>query len=140
MNRTFVTSSEAETRALASDLAKSLKPGAVLCLSGPLGSGKTRFVQGLAAGLGCRGRVTSPTFTLVREYRGKKATLYHVDLYRVAGTDLRLMGLDDYLLDPKGICAIEWAEVAGKGLPPGRLEIAIEPLGETKRRLRIRSR
>src|SRR6185503_5897401 len=82
--KTVISRSEDETRALARDIGRKLKPGAVLCLTGPLGSGKTRFVQGLAAGLGCKGRITSPTFTLVREYRGRKVTLYHLDLYRVA--------------------------------------------------------
>ena len=85
MKKTVVTTSEAETRTLARRLAAGLKGGDVVCLRGPLGSGKTRFVQGLAAGLGFKGRVTSPTFTLVREYQGKKLRLYHLDLFRVAG-------------------------------------------------------
>lgn len=135
----LITKSEQETRELARRLARVLKPGAVLCLSGPLGSGKTRFVQGLAAGLGLHGRITSPTFTLVREYRGRGLTLHHLDLYRVGARDLRLMGWEDYLDDPRAVCAIEWSEKAEAGLPPDRLEVAIDPVGESERRITVRA-
>lgn len=134
------TRSEDETRAVARRLAARLKGGELICLKGPLGSGKTRFVQGLAAGLGFKGRVTSPTFTLAREYQGRKLRLYHVDLFRVAGSDLRLLGLDDFLSDPRGVCAIEWAEVAGEGLPADRLDVDFKTLADDSRRLTLHNR
>lgn len=136
-SRSLITKSEEETRRVARRLAARLKPGDVVCLSGPLGSGKTRFVQGLAAGLGYKGRVTSPTFTLVREYQGRRLRLYHVDLFRVAGADLRLLGWEDCLCDPRGVCAIEWSEVAGRGLPRRRLDVTFETLSEHERRITV---
>jgi len=137
VKETVVTGSEEETRSLARRLAARLKGGDVVCLRGPLGSGKTRFVQGLAAGLGFKGRVTSPTFTLVREYQGRKLRLYHVDLFRVAGADLRLVGLEDYFNDPKGVCAIEWPEVGGESLPARHLDVTLEPISEQERRITL---
>lgn len=106
----FTSNSEAETRAIASRVAGRLKPGDVLLLSGDLGAGKTAFVRGIAEGLDInQGDVTSPTFTLVHEYRGGRLPLIHVDLYRLDRADLDEIGLDqDLALD--GIVAIEWAE------------------------------
>ncbi len=98
-------------------LAARLGRGDVLALEGPLGAGKTRLVQGLAAGLGITGEATSPTFTLIHEYRDGRLPLYHVDLYRMedAGAAMRL-GLEE-LWDGDGITVIEWAERLGAALP-----------------------
>lgn len=102
--------SEAETRAVAAELAPSLKAGATILLSGDLGAGKTAFVRGLAEGLGLDpDEVTSPTFTLVHEYRGGRLPLIHVDLYRLDRADLDEIGLDQDLA-ATGVTAVEWAE------------------------------
>lgn len=107
---THVTTSEEETRFVASRLASDLPPGAVILLSGDLGAGKTVFVRGLASGLGIDpDEVTSPTFTLVHEYRGGRLPLVHVDLYRLDRAELEDIGLDTELA-ASGVLAVEWAE------------------------------
>ena len=106
-------------------LAATLPAGAVLLLHGPLGAGKTALVRGLAIGLGLRDDdVSSPTFTLVHEYRGGRVTLYHVDLYRLSdGAMLEDLGLDEMAAD--GILAVEWPERLGH-VPPGALHVRLE--------------
>lgn len=107
---THSSNSEAETRAIAAALAPSLSPGSVVLLSGDLGAGKTAFVRGLAAGLGIDpDEVTSPTFTLVHEYRGGRLPLIHVDLYRLDRAELDEIGLDSDLA-VVGVTAVEWSE------------------------------
>jgi len=113
----FVTQSEAETRSLARELARDLTAGSTLLLSGDLGAGKTAFVKGLAEGLGLSpDDVTSPTFTLVHEYRGGRLALVHVDLYRLDSADLDDIGLDADVAG-SGVLAIEWAERLTRALP-----------------------
>jgi tRNA threonylcarbamoyladenosine biosynthesis protein TsaE len=108
--RRYVTRSESETRAVARDLAADLSPGAIVLLIGDLGAGKTAFVRGLAEGLGVDPYdVTSPTFTLVHEYRGGRLPLVHADLYRLDAARLDDIGFDPDLAE-KGVLAIEWAE------------------------------
>jgi tRNA threonylcarbamoyladenosine biosynthesis protein TsaE len=107
---TAVTHSEAETSAIASDLARSLTVGAIVLLSGDLGAGKTAFVRGLAEGLGIDpGLVSSPTFTLIQEYRGGRLPLHHVDLYRLRSIEVDDLGLDELTLEG-GVTAIEWPD------------------------------
>ena len=131
---TIVTRSEEETAAVARDFAATLRSGDVLLLSGNLGAGKTAFVRGLAHGLGIApDEVSSPTFTLVHEYRGGRLTLYHVDLYRLdrAATDdlgLEEMGVAD------GVLAIEWPDRLTHELPGART-IALDIVDETSRRI-----
>jgi tRNA threonylcarbamoyladenosine biosynthesis protein TsaE len=109
-------SSEAETRAIAAALTPSLMPGAVILLSGDLGAGKTAFVRGLAEGLGLDADdVTSPTFTIVHEYRGGRLPLIHVDLYRLDRAELDEVGLDEDLA-ALGVTAVEWAERLTRGI------------------------
>ena len=100
--------------AIGRDLAGTLSPGDVVLLHGELGSGKTAFVKGLAEGLGiARDEVSSPTFTLVQEYRGGRLTLVHVDLYRLNDPrEVDDLGLDEIAVD--GVLAVEWADK----LPP----------------------
>jgi tRNA threonylcarbamoyladenosine biosynthesis protein TsaE len=130
-------SSEAETRGLAADLARRLDAGAVVLLSGDLGAGKTAFVRGLAAGLGVDAHVvTSPTFTLVHEYRGGRLPLVHVDLYRLDSADLDDLGLDEDVA-ATGVVAVEWPERLTR-TPPGAIRISIEDTGGETRRI-IRS-
>jgi tRNA threonylcarbamoyladenosine biosynthesis protein TsaE len=131
-----VTHSEDETAAVAQELAAGLRGGEVLLLSGQLGAGKTAFVRGLAQGLGIDpGDVSSPTFTLVHEYRGGRLTLYHADLYRlekVASEDLGLeeMGVKD------GVLAIEWPDRLAHALPGARA-VQIEVVDDSTRRISL---
>lgn len=119
----FISHSVEETEALAARLAPLLHEGAVLALWGGLGAGKTAFVRGLARGLGVRGRVSSPTFTLMHEHYGR-LPLYHFDLYRLDEDGLADVGADDWFFG-QGICAVEWPGNAGALLPEIRLDIAL---------------
>lgn len=118
----IVSRSERETRSLAQDLASLLKGGEILTLEGPLGSGKTCFVKGLAQGLGIKTQITSPTFVLMRSYHfGKKKgrVFYHFDLYRLKKSgELLELGFPDVLRNPQSIIAIEWPEKTRGLLPP----------------------
>ena len=128
--------SEAETRAIAATLAPSLEPGAVILLSGDLGAGKTAFVRGLAEGLGLDpDDVTSPTFTLVHEYRGGRLPLIHVDLYRLDHAELEEIGLDQDLA-ARGVIAVEWAERLTRGVVDA-IAIRISDEGEDRRAITI---
>ena len=133
---THVTRSEDETIAVARELAEALRPGAVVLLSGNLGAGKTAFVRGLAQGLGIDpGEVSSPTFTLVHEYRGGRVTLFHADLYRLEGAATDDLGLEEMGVSD-GVLAIEWADRLAYALP-GAIEVRIELVDETTRRIAI---
>lgn len=116
--------SEAETEAAGERLGASLSPGTVLAYRGGLGMGKTAFTRGLARGLGCTGRVTSPTFTIVNEYEGR-IPLFHFDMYRLPDSDALFdIGWDDYL-DRGGVCAVEWSEQVDDALPEDTLYVTI---------------
>lgn len=129
-----VTSSEADTAAVARRLASTLAPGAVLLLSGNLGAGKTAFVRGLAEGLGIDpAEVSSPTFTLVHEYRGGRLALYHVDLYRLETGGSEDLGLDE-LASAAGVLAVEWPDRLPRPWPGAR-RIEIEILDGDMRRI-----
>ena len=130
------TGSESETEAAGESLGRELRPGSVVLLYGDLGAGKTAFVRGMARGIGASpGEVSSPTFTLVQEYAGPSATLYHVDLYRLEGPEIDDLGLED-LVAGEGIVAIEWAE-RWKGRPDDAVEVRLEDLGDERRRVTI---
>ena len=132
-----VTRSQDETERIAEGLASQLQPGAVLLLSGPLGAGKTAFVRGLARGLGIDPEdVSSPTFTLVHEYRGGRLRLFHADLYRLGLAAAEDLGLDE-LGVRDGVLAIEWPDRLGHAFR-GAMEIAIDVVDETSRRIEIR--
>jgi tRNA threonylcarbamoyladenosine biosynthesis protein TsaE len=136
MTERHLSHSEYETSRLGEQLAATLQPGAVVLLRGDLGAGKTAFVRGMAASVGVSSDdVSSPTFTLVQEYRGR-LRLYHVDLYRVANAaEADELGLDD--MSESGILAIEWAEKLAR-VPPGSIDVLIEDLGGDARRITIR--
>lgn len=104
----FVSEAPEQTRSIARQLARSLRPGDVLYLYGELGSGKTVFVQGLCAGLDVKDDVTSPSFVIATEYEGRY-TVTHVDLYRLDGNAAGALPIEEYMLD-KGITVIEWAD------------------------------
>ena len=137
MNRDdLVTASEEETSRAGESFAADLKAGDVVFLYGPLGAGKTAFVRGLARGLGASGDdVSSPTFTLIQEYPGARATLYHVDLYRLEPQEIPDLGLEE-LLAGDGIVAIEWAE-RWLERPDGAYEVRIEDAGEDRRSIHV---
>jgi tRNA threonylcarbamoyladenosine biosynthesis protein TsaE len=132
----FVTKSEEETIKLGASLGAELQPGDVVLLYGQLGAGKTAFVRGLAAGIGgSPDDVSSPTFTLVQEYAGPRATLYHVDLYRLEPKEVEDLGLEE-LVSTDGIVAIEWAE-RWETRPDDVIEVWIEDAGDEKRSIRV---
>jgi tRNA threonylcarbamoyladenosine biosynthesis protein TsaE len=134
-----ITANEQETSAAGEALGRDLKPGDVVLLFGDLGAGKTAFVRGMARGVGADpDDVSSPTFTIVQEYAGRSATLYHVDLYRLEPAEIDDLGLDD-LVSSDGIVAIEWAE-RWKGRPDDGTEVRLEHRGEDRRAIDIRPR
>lgn len=132
MTRTITTHSEDETAAVGRELAATLSAGDVLLLYGDLGAGKTAFVRGLAEGLGVeRDEVSSPTFTLIQEYRGGRLPLFHVDLYRIEDPrEFDELGLDEIAED--GVLAIEWAEKM-RDVRLGAITVRIEHgIGDTR--------
>jgi tRNA threonylcarbamoyladenosine biosynthesis protein TsaE len=131
----IITRSEDETAEAGERLAGRLSAGDVVLLFGDLGAGKTAFVRGLARGLGAPpDEVSSPTFTLVQEYRGR-VPLFHVDLYRLEPREADDLGLDELVLG-EGVVAIEWAE-RWTGRPDDVYEVRIEDTGEDTRRISI---
>jgi tRNA threonylcarbamoyladenosine biosynthesis protein TsaE len=118
-----VSSNPEETRLIASEIVRDAPASTVLSLSGDLGAGKTEFVKGLALGLGIDGEVTSPTFTILHEYRGGRLPLFHMDFYRLREErELDEISFDEYLR-VGGICAIEWGEKFQNRLPPDTLKV-----------------
>ena len=135
MSETVITRSEDETISFARTFAARLGPGCVVLLRGDLGSGKTTFVRGLALGLGLDSdAVSSPTFTLIQEYRGRPS-LYHVDLYRLRGAETDDLGLEE-LTAGDAIVAIEWPENLLTP-PPGALEVGIADRGGDVREITV---
>ena len=135
----IVTATEADTAAVGRRLAPTLAPATVVLLEGDLGAGKTAFVRGMAEGLGIDpADVSSPTFTIVQEYRGPVLTLQHVDLYRLTPAEVADLALED-LIDDRMVMAIEWPErlpaapsarlvrVTLAHVPDGR-QITVEPV------------
>jgi len=121
----IITLSAQETFAVGMHLAELLRPGDILCLSGELGAGKTKFAQGIAAGLGVSEPVISPTFVLIREYAGR-LPFYHMDAYRLSGpNDLVDLGYEEYFYGD-GVTLLEWADRMKDILPGGRLDIKID--------------
>jgi len=132
-----VTRSQDDTERLAETLAGELRGGDVVLLSGPLGAGKTAFVRGLARGLGVDpDEVSSPTFTLVHEYRGGRLRLFHADLYRLGTAAAEDLGLDELGIRD-GVLAIEWPDRLGHAFR-GAIEVEIAIEDETSRRIGFR--
>ena len=131
-----VTYSEAETVREGEKLGRTLAPCSIVALYGDLGAGKTAFTRGLAAGLGIKMNVSSPTFTIVNEYPGD-VPLFHFDMYRLENeNELFDIGWDDYLVRG-GVCAVEWSEKAPGAFPSDAVIVKIENLGGDTRRLEI---
>ena len=148
----IVSSSSAQTQSLGVHLGELVRGGELLLLNGQLGMGKTTFTQGLAQGMGITETITSPTFTLLKEYtssarsiamptqkqygtaRTSKLALYHFDLYRLDEPEEIIdLGFEDYFYDSNGVCVVEWADKANDLWVPERLTISISPHGETGR-------
>ncbi|MBE6910620.1 MAG: tRNA (adenosine(37)-N6)-threonylcarbamoyltransferase complex ATPase subunit type 1 TsaE [Ruminococcaceae bacterium] len=130
----YVSTSVADTEAFGERLARQLRPGDVVAFTGSLGMGKTALTRGMARGLGCGGRVTSPTFTIVNEYEGA-TPLFHFDLYRLSCADeLFDIGWDDYLARG-GVCAVEWSERAADALPAHAVTVDIARGGSEDERV-----
>ena len=120
----YLSHSAEETEAIGEALGRQLRGGGVVAYRGGLGMGKTAFTRGLARGLGCRGRVTSPTFTIVNEYNGT-TPLFHFDMYRLEDEDALFdIGWDDYL-ERGGVCAVEWSENVESALPADTVYVTI---------------
>lgn len=133
---TITTHSDEETRAAGEALARTLRPGDVVGLTGDLGAGKTCFVQGLARGLHAAAWPTSPTFVLVNEYRAD-LSIHHVDTYRVSGpADMIDIGLLE-LIDGDGVTVIEWADTVASLLPDRTIHVAIAGVGDEPRTITI---
>ena len=130
---TFISNSPDETVAFGRRFAENLKPGDVLALTGDLGSGKTQFVKGLAAGIGAATPATSPTFTLIHEYTGGRLPIYHFDFFRVEDRQsAERLGLDDYFFGD-GVSVIEWADEFSDVIPENARWISFETKSEMQR-------
>lgn len=119
----IISNREEDTIDLAQNIESEKFPNMVICLEGDLGTGKTVFAKGFAGALGIKDNVTSPTFTIVKEYLNGEMPLYHMDVYRLEGDPFEV-GLDDYF-KKNGVVIIEWAETIEQYLPEERLDIKI---------------
>lgn len=132
----FTTHSPEETEALGQWLGARVS-GGVVALFGGLGAGKTAFVRGFARGAGYSGRVTSPTFAIVNEYRGGRLAVFHFDLYRLASSDeLYDIGWEDYLAE-NGVCVTEWSENIQDAIPAEAVRVTIEPRSDSVREITV---
>ena len=140
--KSLQTHSSEETTDLGRQLAGEIRPGSIVLLRGDLGAGKTTLIKGIAEGFNAAEAeaVTSPTFTLIHEYRGPEVTLYHIDLYRIdTQRELDTLALDD-LMEPNTILLIEWGEKFERFRKERDVEIAIEQLGGDNRVIQVTPR
>jgi len=135
----LVSENPEQTFQLGVDIGRILKAGDFVALKGELGAGKTVFVQGIAKGMGVPAAyaVVSPTFTLINEYPGEAAPLYHLDVYRLAGSAELIDAGFDETVSRNGVTVVEWAEKIADFIPAGALFLAFRYLDETKRKIRI---
>lgn len=132
MDTNKITYTAEETKRIAKKLAFLLSSGDVITLEGDLGAGKTTFTKGIAEGLGVKEMITSPTFTIIKEYTGN-IPLYHMDAYRLEHSE-EDMGFHEYF-NGEGVSVIEWAQFIADYLPEERLNVKIDYLGENKRKI-----
>ena len=140
MTKEITTHTAQETIAFGRTLAELLAPPKLVLLRGDLGAGKTTLVKGIASAFEAAEEddVTSPTFTLVHEYRGPRANLYHIDLYRIdTPRELATLGLDDLRADSSGILLVEWGEKFPYLQRERDVEISFERESETRRRIKL---
>ncbi|GAC1398210.1 MAG: tRNA (adenosine(37)-N6)-threonylcarbamoyltransferase complex ATPase subunit type 1 TsaE [Ktedonobacteraceae bacterium] len=149
MTLNSISHSSAQTQRLGKHLGELLRGGELLLLDGQLGMGKTTLTQGIAQGLGITATITSPTFTLLKEYPGqlrkqqkqgvvyeRGLTLYHFDLYRLDDPEeIFDLGFEDYFYDNTGVCVVEWADKADGLWTPERLRVSMSIRSETERNL-----
>jgi tRNA threonylcarbamoyladenosine biosynthesis protein TsaE len=134
----FVSHSSLHTERVGERIARLAQGGDVIALWGELGAGKTVLTKGIATGLGLEAAdVTSPTFIIMHEHLGGRLPLFHIDLYRLSGRDLGTTGWEE-TLDAGGVTVIEWPERAGDALPPERVDVMLEHIADTKRRIVLR--
>lgn len=134
----LTTKSAAETIELGKKIGAFLLPNDVIALTGWLGAGKTTLIQGIAAGLGVKDYVTSPTFIIINEYAGR-LPFYHVDLYRLDFIkDVETLGIEEYF-KRGGVCVIEWAEKLGELLPAAAEKIGLKIISEQEREICVSS-
>jgi tRNA threonylcarbamoyladenosine biosynthesis protein TsaE len=134
---TYISDSPSETETAGREFAWDLPAGSVVALTGQLGSGKTRFVKGLAAEIGAPQEVTSPTFTLIHEYTGGRVPVYHFDFFRIEDRQsAERLGLEEYFFGD-GICVVEWADKFPELIPPGARWVSFEARSETDRLITI---
>ena len=131
MNYKYTSRCEEDTLELAENIESEKFPGMVICLNGELGSGKTVFVKGFAKALGIKETITSPTFSLVKEYHEGEMPLFHLDVYRMEDSNENI-GLNDYL-NEDGVCIIEWPEMIEEQLPEERLDVTIKVIDDDVR-------
>ncbi|MCL5784634.1 MAG: tRNA (adenosine(37)-N6)-threonylcarbamoyltransferase complex ATPase subunit type 1 TsaE [Patescibacteria group bacterium] len=138
----YQTNSAEDTQKIARDLAKKYAKGGIFALFGPLGAGKTTFVQGFGQELGIKERLISPTFTLIREHslpHHPQGKLYHIDLYRLEQVNkIEELGLTEIFNNPHNIVLIEWAEKIDKLLPAHAVRIKFKTLSESQREIEIK--
>ena len=133
----YLTHSAAETEALAASLAATLEKAPAVALYGGLGAGKTTFVRGLAAGLGSKAQVSSPTFAIVNEYGGPRK-ICHFDMYRLPDADaLYDIGWEDYLASG-ALCVAEWSENVAGAFPPGTAEVHLRRVDDETREIVVK--
>lgn len=133
----YLSNGPSDTEALARRVAETLRGGEVIVLKGDLGAGKTAFTKGLAVALGVAEPVVSPTFTMVKEYRGKDLMLYHFDLYRIEDlAELEELGLDEYF-SPDAVTVIEWNKLDFDDFDGKLIEISIDYLSPEQRLFKI---
>lgn len=129
----FITISKTQTQKLGEELAKELRGGEIICLSGDLGAGKTTFTQGFLKGLKAKGPYTSPTFVVMKKYKN----IYHIDAYRIKDKDLMGLGWEELLANKKNIIIVEWAERVRKIIPDNAIWVNFKWLDENKRELKL---
>lgn len=124
--KTFINKNEDDTRKLGLELAEKTEAGDVIALIGDLGTGKTALTRYIAEGLGIESTISSPTFTIVKEYKSGRMPLYHFDVYRLGdGEELLDIGAEEFL-GGDGLCVIEWADIVADVLPEDSIAIHIE--------------
>ena len=131
MDYKYTSRCEEDTMEIAENIESEKFPGMIICLNGELGSGKTVFVKGFAKALGITDTVTSPTFSLVKEYMDGEMPLYHMDVYRLDDTNNNI-GITDYF-NKDGVCIVEWPEMIQDQLPEERLDVKIKVVDDETR-------